>query len=67
MLGTLNPSVPTIGDTDGMKAASAAGRPDGGRKATTGDFTRSASHRSLKRSSGLDFAYMAVMLGLFPR
>ena len=65
MLGTLNPNAPTIGCINGIKAASAAGRPDGGRKATTEDFTQSA--RRTKGSGKIDIAYMAVMSGLFPR
>jgi len=64
MLGTITQWSPKKGITDDIKAASAAGRSDGRRK-TAGAFK--AASRGLKGSGGMSFAYMALMMGVFPR
>ena len=65
MLGTINPCSPAFGGTDDMKA-SAAGRSDGGRK-PVGEFKQAARRAQKKGSDALQFAYMAMILGLLPR
>lgn len=65
MLGTTEPCTPFFGRADGMKAASAAGRPDGRRQAA-GDFSKS-SRRTKGSGDGLNWLFIAYTLGAYPR
>jgi hypothetical protein len=65
MLGTTGPSAPFLGSTDGIKAASAAGRPDGRRQAAD-DFSKS-SRRKQKSGGGMNIALLAFIFGMHPR
>lgn len=64
MLGRTQPCAVEFGHTNGIQAASAAGRPDGRQTPETG-FTK-APHRATG-GTGLDFVWMAMAWGMFPR
>ncbi len=66
MLGKTQPCAVDFGHTNGIQAASAAGRPEGRQKAA-GDLGKVLRRATGGGGGATDFMWMAMVLGMSPR